>query len=79
MHFVSVLNDEHLYKVIGIVGMGTGGKRYKPHFAVVVTFAAVSDTIWVTVITYIRTWQGWLYLAVVRVLPTITGTLSSRL
>ncbi len=23
------------------------------------------DTSWVTVITYIRTWQGWLYLAVV--------------
>jgi len=23
------------------------------------------DTVWVTDITYIRTWQGWLYLAVV--------------
>ena len=29
------------------------------------------NKVWVTDITYIRTWQGWLYLAVVRMRPVI--------
>ena len=58
-------------KIRAIRGYKTPSKRYGRPSVVAANLlnreftVALPNTVWVTDITYIRTWQGWLYLAVV--------------